>query len=141
MGQARYTVAAQNASPGANAPEQVPMVVLGALDSNGLPQPAAANPSSGMSTAIPILDAYQSPVVTPWTSATTVNTAVTMNTQGMDSVAVTVLPGGTLTAGTKTYEVTFVNGNGETTPSTAATCTVVANGQATVTSDAAVKPI
>ena len=48
-------------------------------------------------------------------------------------VATPVASGGTLTAGTKTYEVTFVNGNGETTPSTAATCTVVANGQATVT--------
>lgn len=48
-------------------------------------------------------------------------------------VATPVGSGGTLAAGLKTYEVTAVNANGETTPSTAATCTTVLNGQATLT--------
>jgi hypothetical protein len=50
-------------------------------------------------------DAYQSPVANTWTNATAANTAVTMNTAGMDSVALTIQPSGTITAGAVTFEV------------------------------------
>lgn len=48
-------------------------------------------------------------------------------------VATAVASGGSLTAGLKSYQVTYVDANGETTGSTVATCTVVLNGQATIT--------
>ena len=50
-------------------------------------------------------DAYQNPVVTTWTSATTLNTAVQFQTAGMDTVALTIAPGGSITGGTITFQV------------------------------------
>lgn len=57
------------------------------------------------SNPIPIVDAYAAPVVTNWNSSTALNTAVTMSTAGMDCVALTIIPGGTITAGSITFEV------------------------------------
>lgn len=73
--------------------------VLMTLDSNTNPQAASNN------NPVPIIDAYLAPVVTSWNSSTALNAAVTMNTAGMDNVAVTVIPTGTLTAGAVTFEV------------------------------------
>ena len=82
-----------------NVSKSVPGEMAMALDING--QPQAASPTSG----IPIMDAYGLPVVTNWNSSTALNTAVTMNTAGMDNVAVTAIPGGTITAGAITFEL------------------------------------
>lgn len=49
--------------------------------------------------------------------------------------AVAHVGGGTQTAGLKTYSITAVNGNGETTPSTQATATTILNGTVTLTWD------
>lgn len=49
------------------------------------------------------------------------------------SVSPAATSGGTLSAGTKTYEITFVNANGETTPSGAITQVVTANQEVTLT--------
>lgn len=69
------------------------------LDGTGTPQAVSVtNP-------VPIYDAYAQPVVTTWGTGTSLNTAITMNTQGMDSVAVTIQPSGTITGGAVTFEV------------------------------------
>ena len=52
-----------------------------------------------------IADAYAQPVVATWTSTTLLNTAVTVATGGMDCVALTVSPSGTITTGAITFEV------------------------------------
>jgi hypothetical protein len=53
---------------------------------------------------VPVVDAYQAPVSAAWTSATALNTALTLNTQGYDTVIFTIAPSGTLTGGAITFE-------------------------------------
>ena len=72
----------------------------------------AASPGSVVAQALPsvsnplaIFDAYLPPSVLTWNASTTLNTALTLLTQGMDSVAVTIIPSGTITAGAVTFEV------------------------------------
>jgi len=48
--------------------------------------------------------AYMDPVVTTWNSSTSVSTAVVMNSMGMDTVALTIAPTGTFTAGSIVFE-------------------------------------
>jgi len=60
--------------------------------------PSVANP-------LAIFDAYLQPQVLTWTSGTSLNTAMTLNTQGMDSVALTIQTSGSITAGAVTFEV------------------------------------
>ena len=55
-------------------------------------------------TPIPILDAYQAPTSTNWTSATAVNTAWTVNSAGYDTIIVTIAPPAGLTAGVAIFE-------------------------------------
>ena len=74
-------------------------VVLMALDVNGTPQ--AANPNGG----IPIYDAYLNPVITTWNSGTATSTAVSMNTAGMDTVALTISAPAGITGGTIQFNV------------------------------------
>jgi len=77
----------------------VPAIVSATLDSNNNPQAASnANP-------VPMVDAFTAPLATNWTSATGLNTAVAMNTAGMDTVAVTIQSTGTFTAGSIIFEV------------------------------------
>lgn len=54
---------------------------------------------------VAIIDAYQAPVVTSWTSATALNTAVSMTTNGYDTVIVTIVPPAGLTGGVITFNV------------------------------------
>lgn len=53
---------------------------------------------------VPVYDAYQAPVTAAWNSGTAANTSLTLNTQGYDTVIVTVAPSGTITAGAVTFE-------------------------------------
>jgi hypothetical protein len=73
--------------------------VMMALDLNNNPQAASNN------NPVPIVDAYDAPVTATWTAATALNAAIVLVTQGMDSVAVTIQPSGTITAGAITFEV------------------------------------
>ena len=57
------------------------------------------------SNGLPILDAYLPPAAVSWTSSTTLNTAQTSTTSGMDTVIVSFVPGGTITGGVITFEV------------------------------------
>lgn len=57
------------------------------------------------SNPVPIFDGYGAPQVATWTSATALNTALTSSTAGMDCVAVTIQPTGTITGGAITFEV------------------------------------
>ncbi|HEX8894459.1 MAG TPA: hypothetical protein VF783_14105 [Terriglobales bacterium] len=92
--QAEFSVTTPSANGNAVA-GYVPM----SLDGAGTPQAVSqGNP-------LPVFDAYVAPQVVTWTSATALNTAVAMNTAGMDSVAVTIQPSGTFTAGAITFEV------------------------------------
>ena len=52
-----------------------------------------------------MLDGYQSAVSQTWTSATPVNTAMTVPTAGYDTVALTVITTGIVTAGTIVFEI------------------------------------
>ncbi|MFM0206946.1 hypothetical protein PQQ96_06005 [Paraburkholderia sediminicola] len=61
--------------------------------------------ANGVGSPVPVYDAYQAPVTAAWTSATALNTAETVNTQGYDTVIFTVAPSGTITAGAITFEV------------------------------------
>ena len=54
---------------------------------------------------IPILDGYQTPVTTSWTSASTLNTAQTINVLGYDTVVLTFTFTGSTTGGVSTFEV------------------------------------
>jgi hypothetical protein len=54
---------------------------------------------------IPIYDAYLAPAAVAWSSGTAVNTAATSTVNGYDTVIVTVVPSGTITGGTLTWEV------------------------------------
>lgn len=54
---------------------------------------------------VPILDAYQASVSASWTAATTVNTALTLNTAGYDTVIFTIAAPAGLTAGVVSFEV------------------------------------
>ena len=56
------------------------------------------------SNPVPVIDAYQAPVSASWTSATGVNTALSVSTGGMDTVILTVAPPAGLTAGAITFE-------------------------------------
>jgi len=73
--------------------------VLMTLDLNAIPQAASQN------NPIPMVDAYLAPVSATWNAATALNTALVFNTQGMDSVAITIQPSGTITAGAIIFEV------------------------------------
>ena len=48
---------------------------------------------------------YAAPIVTVWTSATTTSTAVTLNTAGLDTVAITISTPSTITGGTIQFNV------------------------------------
>ena len=50
-------------------------------------------------------DAFLPPVVTVWTTATAQNTAVLLNTSGMDTVALTILSGANITGGVIQFNV------------------------------------
>ncbi|MBV8061469.1 MAG: hypothetical protein JO253_08120 [Alphaproteobacteria bacterium] len=54
---------------------------------------------------VTIIDAFQAPIVTNWTSATAQNTAVTMVTSGYDLVNVTINPPAGLTGGAISFQV------------------------------------
>ena len=74
------------------------MVVM-TLDANGVPQAAGdLNP-------VPMIDAYAAPVNVTWNNSTTLNTTLAFNTAGMDTIALTISPSGTITAGAITFEV------------------------------------
>ena len=62
---------------------------------------------STVSTSNPVYmaDAYMAPTINTWTNTTVLNTAITMNTAGNDTVALTINPTGTITAGAVTFEV------------------------------------
>ena len=49
-------------------------------------------------------DAYLTPSMASWTSATAANTALTSNTAGMDGVMISLVVSGTITAGTVIFE-------------------------------------
>ena len=51
-----------------------------------------------------IIDAFQAPVAVVWNSGTSVNTATTVTTSGYDTVLVTAVPTGTITAGSLIFE-------------------------------------
>lgn len=53
---------------------------------------------------LPIVDGYQAPVTTTWTSATAQNTALAVSTAGMDGVLVSFVVTGTITGGVATFE-------------------------------------
>ena len=75
--------------------------VVGTLKSNlyvGGTVASATNP-------IPMYDAYMAPSAVTWTSATTANTAATFNTQGYDTVVVTLVGNAALSGGSTTFEV------------------------------------
>lgn len=77
----------------------VPGVVAMTLDANSVPQAASqANP-------VPIIDAFMPATVATWTSATPLNTAVSMNTNGYDQVVVTIAPPAGLTGGAVSFNV------------------------------------
>ena len=57
------------------------------------------------SNALPILDGFQPPVSTTWTSATALNTAATVTTAGYDTVICTLVGTGTITTGAVIFEV------------------------------------
>ena len=59
----------------------------------------------GAGEPLAIYDGYQAAQTVTWNSATAVNTALTFNTAGMDTVAVTINPSGSITAGALTFEV------------------------------------
>jgi len=59
----------------------------------------------GPANAVPMYDAYLSPVTTAWTSATALNTAFVVNTSGYDTVIFTAVGGATVTGGAITFEV------------------------------------
>lgn len=63
------------------------------------------NPKYNSLGATFVVDGYAAPVVASWTSATTVNTALTVNCNGMDTVVLTYIPSGTVTGGVLTFEV------------------------------------
>jgi len=54
---------------------------------------------------MPMIDAYSAPVTTNWTSGTALNTAITLNTAGMDTVALTIIPAAGITGGVITFNV------------------------------------
>ncbi|MBA9877454.1 MAG: hypothetical protein QM625_22730 [Ralstonia sp.] len=54
---------------------------------------------------VPVIDAYTAPVSATWNSGTALNTAQTVNTQGFDTVILTIAPTGTITAGAIAFEV------------------------------------
>ena len=61
-------------------------------------------PVNGYSPVVAV-DAYQAPVTATWTSAAALNTAQTLATAGYDTVIMTIVPTGTITAGAITFEV------------------------------------
>ena len=89
-------------------PPQLPVTIsttLWAFVTTGQTGQIVVQALPSVSNPLAIFDAYLTPQVLTWTSATALNTAMTMNTQGMDSVAVTVQTSGTITAGAVTFEV------------------------------------
>ncbi len=57
------------------------------------------------SNPVAVFDGYQSPVAVNWTNSTTVNTAQTVATSGMDTVIVTLVANANVTGGAVTFEV------------------------------------
>lgn len=57
------------------------------------------------SNGVPIYDAYLAPQTASWTSATAVNTALTFNTAGMDTLGVTLNTPATFTNGVLTFQI------------------------------------
>ena len=57
------------------------------------------------SNPIPMIDAYQAPVPTTWTTATTVNTAVTYTTSGYDTVIISLVASSGFASGVVVFEV------------------------------------
>jgi hypothetical protein len=70
-----------------------------------VPVSATATSVSVSNAALTIIDAFQAPVVTNWTSATSANTAVSMTTAGYDLVNVTINPPAGLTGGSISFQV------------------------------------
>ena len=66
---------------------------------------AQAGQPIGPANGFPIQDAYYAPQVATWNSVTALNTALTSITAGMDCVAITIQPTGTLTGGSVIFEV------------------------------------
>ena len=66
---------------------------------------AQAGQPIGPANGFPIQDAYFAPQVATWTSATALNAALTSITAGMDCVAITIQPTGTITGGAVAFEV------------------------------------
>lgn len=54
---------------------------------------------------VPMLDGYQNPVSAVWTSATSLNTALTATTSGYDTVVVSHVSSGSITGGVVAFEV------------------------------------
>jgi hypothetical protein len=75
-------------------------VVALAVD-NGSGALSVASQNSG----VPIIDCYLAPVAIIWNASTALNATQVFNTAGMDCVALTILPTGTITAGAVTFEV------------------------------------
>ena len=75
------------------------IVTIGSILGIGVnEQWTAANP-------LYIADAYVAPSTVTWTSATTLNTAITSNINGMDTVVFTYIVSGSITGGVLTFEV------------------------------------
>ena len=73
------------------------------LDDGGASGVDAALGSTG--NPLSILDGYGAPAALTWTSATTVNTANTINTPGYDGVMISVVTGPSITGGVLVFEV------------------------------------
>ncbi len=57
------------------------------------------------SNAVPIYDGFAAPVTTTFNSGSAANAALTVTTTGMDTVVLTAIPSGSMTAGALTFEV------------------------------------
>jgi hypothetical protein len=74
-------------------------------DLNATVVPTVGGQAVSTTNPIPIFDAYQAPVAAAWTSATALNTAETLNTQGYNTVIFTIAPSGSVTGGAISFEV------------------------------------
>ena len=85
--------------PTSFAGQEAATVAITTLDSSGnIEIVSQANP-------LPMIDAYSAPITATWTSATSVNTAITLQTAGMDTVALTIIPAAGITGGAITFNV------------------------------------
>jgi len=72
------------------------------------PLPVSLIASGGVVSAtnpVPIIAGYAAPATASWSSATAANTALTVNTAGYDTVVVTFVPTGTITAGHVSFQI------------------------------------